>query len=340
MMKHIIGALAIVFFLACCGDRTLSFFTPENPELELLIPQGFPALNDAVSANKPTQFGVALGEQLFKEKMLSTNNTISCASCHKPAHAFADDNKQAIGIEGRVGLRNVPAIQNMAFQQFYNWDGNRLTLESQALVPIITHEEMNSSILEVIGKLKNVPAYRQRFKEAFGDDEITADRIYRSLAQYQYTLISSNSKYDKVKRHEGATFTASEARGYQLFLTQCASCHSTELFTDQSFRNIGFPVNPSSEEAGRARVTGDLKDMYSFRVPSLRNVALTAPYGSFGQFATLKEVLDYLDKGVLDSDNLDPILKDKGNRIALSEEQKEDIIAFLHTLTDAELVKY
>src|SRR3546814_4271475 len=139
---------------------------------------------------------------------------------------------------------------------FYNWDGNILQLKKQPLGPIITHEEMNSSILEVIGKLKEEREYQNLFRNAFGDERMTPGRIYRSLAQYEYTLIAANSKYDKVTRNEGERFTESEARGYRIFQQKCESCHSTALFTDQSLRNVGFTVNPSTEEAGRARVTG------------------------------------------------------------------------------------
>src|SRR5690606_14800404 len=133
---------------------------------------------------------------------------------------------------------NTPPIQNLAFMKFYNWDGNILQLEKQPLVPIITHEEMNSSILEVIGKIQDEHEYKDLFKKAFGDESVTPDRIYRSMAQYQYTLISADSKYDRIKRNEGETFTESEARGYQVFQQKCENCHSGELFTDQSFRNV------------------------------------------------------------------------------------------------------
>ncbi|MGE8381610.1 MAG: cytochrome-c peroxidase, partial [Sphingobacterium sp.] len=145
---------------------------------------------------------------------------------------------------------------------------------------------------------------------------------------------SANSKYDRVKRNEGERFTAEEERGYITFKSKCTSCHGTELFTDQSFRNVGFPLNPNPEEAGRGRVTGRHADQMAFRVPSLRNAAYTAPYGSFGQFPTLRSVLDYFDKGVLEAENLDPILKENGNRIPLTEQEKQDIIAFIETLSD------
>lgn len=326
----------LCLLLSCSRQRDVNPF--DNPELPLDIPVGFPALNSSVNTNRPTKYGVELGEKLFHERKLSANNTISCASCHNRSHAFADAHSQAIGIYGRKGLRNTPPLQNMAFMKFYNWDGNILQLEKQPLVPIITHEEMDSSILEAIGKISEEPVYRDLFRKAFGDEAMTPERIYKSIAQFAYTLISANSKYDKVKRNEGETFTESEARGYRLFQQKCASCHSTELFTDQSFRNVGFPVNPDPNEAGRARVTGDLADYLSFRVPSLRNAEYTAPYGSFGQFPTLMAVLDYFDKGVPEAGNLDPALKENGNRIALTEQEKQDIVAFIKTLSDHSFV--
>ena len=334
-MKKIIGFIIIVIFFTSCSssDSDETYF--DNPELSLHIPTDFPEVNSYVSLNKPTKYGAELGEKLFSDKRFSKDNTISCSSCHIQANAFADHNAQAIGIEGRVGLRNAPPLQNLMFLKFFNWDGSRLQLETQPLVPIITHEEMDSSILEVIGKIKDDASYKEMFKKAFGDQEITADRIYKSIAQFEYTLISANSKYDKVKRKE-SQFTESEAAGYATFQQKCASCHSTELFTDQSFRNIGFPVNTDSNEAGRGRVTGIATDFMSFRVPSLRNVEYTAPYGSFGQFATLKSVLDYFDNGVLNAANLDPIFKNNGNRIPLTEVEKENLIAFMKTLSDRE----
>lgn len=338
MHRYLSLILVFLYFASCKREDNIEPLLPDNPEIPLHIPAGFPPLNAAVKENKPTQYGVKLGRKLFHEKRFSGNNTISCASCHQQDRAFADNNVQAIGIEDRVGLRNTPPIQNLAFLKYYNWDGNIWNLEKQVLVPIITPEEMNSSIVQVINKLKDDPLYRELFKKAFGDEDITPERIYKSIVQYEYSLISANSKYDKVKRNEGAQFTESEKRGYHLFQSKCEGCHSTELFTDQTFRNIGFPLNPSMEEAGRGRVTGIPSDYMKFRVPSLRNVEFTAPYGSFGQFATLKTVLDYLDAGVLYAENLDPILKENGNRIPMAEEEKEDIISFLKTLSDPEFV--
>jgi len=334
-MKKVLLVLLFFYLIIACNKEDKRDSLPlNNPEIDLSIPADFPALNPYFRFNKPTKYGVQLGEKLFNDKRLSGNNSISCSSCHNPAYAFTDQEMKAVGIYGRVGLRNTPQIQNMAFMRFYNWDGNLLQLEKQPLVPIITHEEMNTSIVAVMDKINTDPQYNTLFTRAFGDNTISPDRIYRSIAQYLYTLISANSKYDRVKRREGESFTATEAMGYRIFQEKCQSCHSTELFTDQSFRNIGFPVNPDTEEAGRARVTGIMDDYMRFRVPSLRNVEVTAPYGSFGQFPTLKAVLDYLDEGVLEAANLDPILKQNGNRIPLSEQEKNNLIDFLHSLTD------
>lgn len=338
-MNVFLRILPLLLILVSCTNDDYEPVSYENPELILLTPTGFPQLNASVYTNKPTKYGVALGEKLFHEKRFSADNTVSCASCHIRSSAFADHQKQAVGIENRIGLRNTPPIQNLAFMQFYNWDGSKLSLENQPIVPIITHEEMDSSILEVIDKLQTDLSYRTLFQKAFGDERITPERIYKSIAQYEYTLISAESKYDKIKRNEGSVFTESEAKGYKIFQQKCISCHSTELFTDQTFRNIGFPVNTNSNEAGRARVTGNPEDYMSFRVPSLRNIEYTAPYGSFGQFATLKEVLDYLDNGVIAADNLDPILKNNNNRIPLTEEEKEALISFMKTLSDSKFTR-
>jgi len=337
-MRKIIILIAILSLLTSCNSDDSDMMAIDNPEIALHIPADFPEVNSFVSLNKPTKYGVELGEKLFSDKRFSADNTISCATCHIQANAFADHHPQAIGIEGRIGLRNAPSLQNLMFLKFYNWDGSKLQLETQPLVPIITHEEMDSSILEVIDKIENDSDYKTLFNKTFGDQNITPERIYKSIAQFEYTLISSNSKYDKVKRNEGETFTESELAGYKTFEQKCASCHATPLFTDQSFRNIGFPINTNTNEAGRGRVTGFPSDFMSFRVPTLRNIEYTAPYGSFGQFATLESVLDYFDKGVLDSDNLDPAFKNNDKRIPLSELEKTNLIAFMKTLSDKQFV--
>lgn len=335
-IRIILALSAVILAVSCEKDGADSWH--ENPEIKLNIPAEFPDLNRYMSNNWPTVHGVGLGKALFHENKLSGNQTISCASCHQRQHAFASPDPQAIGVEGRVGLRNAPPLQNLAFMRFYNWDGNLLDLQKQVLVPIVTHEEMDARISQVIARLQQDQRYPELFRLAFGDAEITADRIYRSIAQYEYTLVSADSKYDRVMRSQGEQFTALEAEGFRIFQKKCVSCHSGPLFTDESFRNIGFPLHTDPEEAGRARVTGDVDDYMRFRVPSLRNVAFTAPYGSFGQFSTLEELLVFMDRGVIDAHNLDPVFKENNNRIPLSKNERAGLIAFLNTLSDTAFV--
>lgn len=330
-----IGSLLLT---SCSSDDLSSYDSIDNPQIELNYPGYFPEVNPLIYQNYPTQYGVELGKKLFNERRLSGDNTISCSTCHIQENVFADHNPRGIGIEDRMGLRNVPPIQNMAFLNVYMWDGAILDLSKQPIIPIVTHEEMDSSIKVGIEKIQDEQSYQELFRNTFGDPEITRNRILNSLAQYMYTLISANSKYDKVMQNK-ASFTAVETEGKSVFDAKCASCHSGPLFTDESYRNIGFPIHPEPyEEQGRMRVTGNRNDFMKFRAPSLRNIAYTAPYGSFGQFATLRDILDYFDSGVLDADNLDPVLKDNNNRIPLSETEKEALIAYLKTLSDPSFI--
>ena len=339
-MKNILIFILLLSLLASCNKNNQEEAQQiTNPRLSLAIPTNFPPLNPLIETAYPTQYGVALGDKLFHDVRLSRDNSISCATCHIRGQAYGDRNPRAVGVAGRIGLRNTPPIQNMAFLTQYMWDGAVVDLKEQPVTPIVTHEEMDSSLLEVIKKLKDDAYYKEAFAKAYGDSHITSERVLGSIAQFMYTLISANSKYDHVTRDHTATFTPLEQQGYALFEAKCASCHKGTLFTDESFRNIGFPEHPDTvEEAGRGRVTGSEDDLYRFRVPSLRNVAYTAPYGSFGQFPTLKEVLDYFDRGVRDYPNLDPILKDNGGRIPLTEQEKEALIAFMKTLSDPKFI--
>ena len=330
------------FFNSSCEKKISEKELPiENPKIALYQPDNFPSFAKTLYNNYPTKYGVILGKRLFFDVQLSRDNSISCATCHIPKYAYADKNPISIGIDQRKGLRNALPIQNMAFLNVYMWDGAVVDLKEQPIIPILTHEEMDASIVEVINKLSADKTYVQDFKNAYGDERINSDRILASIAQYMYTLMSFNSKYDKVIRNEGEQFTPKEALGYNVFKNKCATCHSGDLFTDESFRNIGFPSNPDwVEEAGRARVTGKLEDRMKFRVPSLRNIEHTAPYGSFGQFATLPDVLDYFDEGVQDAPNLDSEMKKYGTLgIPLTASEKEALIEFMKTLSDESFLK-
>lgn len=320
------------------------FYFFQNPRIDLEIPVGFPPLNSAVHTNWPTKQGVRLGEKLFHDVRLSVNQQVSCASCHQAARAFSDTLALSRGVEGREGHRNAPSLQNLAFQQHYNWDGNILQLEKHALIPIITYEEMDFSILQFIKRIQDDVPYKVLFLQAFGVINPSSELIFKSLAQYQYTLISANSRYDRLYSTENSDqnsdqnpiekWTEEEAQGYVLFKQKCQSCHAGPLFTDQSFRNKGFPQNENFNDPGRARVTLNDSDWGAIKVPTLRNLAKTAPYGSQGQFQTLEEVLDYMSSGVQDSETLDPIFKQNNLKIPLTSHEKTQILAFLASLNN------
>ena len=325
-----------ILFFSCQREEVSKIEPFDNPIISLKKPSNFPEFDTYnLRTNAPTLIGVEIGKKLFYDKQLSRDNTISCNSCHISTYAYGDNNSRAIGIKGRVGLRNTPPIQNMIFLNTYMWDGAVIDLKDQPIIPIITHEEMDSSIGHILEKIRKEDSYIRLFKKAYSDGEITSGRILECLAQYMFTLISADSKYDKVIRNEGVTFTPEEQKGYHIFQQKCSSCRKEPLFTDQSVRNIGFPKNPNKiEEKGVARVSGEKTDLYKFRVPTLRNIEVTAPYGDHGQFASLEEVLSFLSQGVEDDSNLDPYLKENGNRIPLSEEEQKYLISFLKTLTD------
>lgn len=337
--------LSIIMLLgilwACRNDETIDPL-PTDEVYRLQIPSNFPNIEYQISQNQPTKYGVALGKKLFYDGRLAKDNAVACAFCHIQQDAFTHHGHPVShGVEGREGTRNTPPIQNMIFMKHYMWDGVVTNLEMQPIIPISTHEEMDETIENIINKLKDDKEYKKLFTIVYGDDKITANRILKAITQFMATLISAESKFDQVTRDKTASFTPAEAKGYATFQEKCASCHSTALFTDQSFRNTGIPYNPITQEEGRKRVTGKDEDFLKFRVPSLRNVAYTAPYTHDGRFYTLKSLLDFYDTGVEDQPNLDPEFKKVPGRVGipLSEEEKINLIEFLHTLSDPEFIK-
>ncbi len=294
--------------------------------------------------NLPTVEGVALGRTLFHDKRLSRDLTLSCASCHVQERAFTDPDKAfSVGVEGRLGARNAMPIFNLAWASEFFWDGRAKGLRNQALMPIQDHNEMDESMPEVVRKLSADEKMRADFADVFGPGGITAERVGLALEQFMLTLVSQDSKFDRVQRGEGQ-FTAEEKRGFELFLTEhdpfrglygadCFHCHGGGLFTTNQFLNNGLPI--LNGDTGREKATGDPADRGKFRAPSLRNVALTAPYMHDGRFKTLEEVVDHYDHGVERSATLDPNLaKHPQEGLKLSAADKKALVAFMKTLTD------
>lgn len=337
-MLWIFAALVCSVFTGCKDDFDGEAYIADQA-YDLEIPADFPALAFDRDKNPVTVNGVALGKKLFYEGRLSRNNSISCGFCHIQENAFTHHGHPVShGIDNRLGIRNASPIQNMAFLRNYTWDGVSHDLDERSLVPITTDFEMDSSMPEVVGKLNTDANYKKLFKAAFGDENITGERVLKAISQFMVTMVSADSKYDRVLKGKTA-FTAEENEGYQLFRNNCASCHSGALFTDESFRNTGMYYNAQYNDRGRYRVTLDWNDNMKFRVPSLRNVEYTAPYMHDGRFTTLEAVLNFYSDLVENQPNLDPLLKKDGHiGIRMNPSEKQYIIAFLKTLTDQNFI--
>jgi cytochrome c peroxidase len=303
--------------------------------LELQIPAGFPAPQYSFTGNPLTKEGFELGRKLFYDGRLSKDGNFPCASCHQQFAAFATfDHPLSHGFNNQFTLRNSPGLFNMAWSKEMHWDGGIANIEVQPLAPITAPNEMAEDINNVITKLQADEVYRKMFTAAFGDETINSQRMLFAITQFVGFMVSAGSKYDKVKQGQ-ATFTQTEQNGYTLFQSKCATCHAEPLFTDHSFRNTGIPVDPFVNDLGRMRITNKKEDSLKFKVPSLRNVALTFPYGHDGRFSSITSVLDHYSSGVQSGPTLDPLLK---NKIPLSNFDKFYLLEFLKTLTDSAFI--
>jgi len=299
------------------------------------VPEYFPIPVYDFSKNPLTENKILLGRTLFYEPMLSKNNTISCESCHSPFSAFTHiDHTLSHGIHDSIGTRNSPALMNLAWQKYFMWDGAVNNLDMQALAPISHPSEMGSSINEVVEKLNTSEKYQELFYKAYGDNTATGEKTLKAISQFMLTLVSANSKYDKVMRRE-SNFTEQEANGYLLFKNNCASCHTEPLFTNGNFENNGLPMDLLLKDIGRLKVTSNKNDSLKFKVPSLRNIEYSYPYMHDGRFKKLSEVLNHYTNGIQPSKTLATQLN---QGIQLSSNEKVDIINFLLTLSDKEFV--
>lgn len=333
-MKNIYFSFLLVPFFFSCADNDDTYI---DKPLDVVVPSNFPELAYNIALNPPTEKGFELGKKLFYDGRLSSDGLVSCGFCHIQENAFTHHGHTfSHGVGEGIGTRNTPAIQNLAYQTTFMYDGAANHLDLQPIIPLTSTVEMNADLNAILLMMKADPVYKTLFKQAFTDGNITVENMLKALSQFMVMLTSSNSKFDKYRRVEtGGSLTQDELAGYSLFNSKCASCHATDLMTDNSFRNNGLVKNPAINDVGRYRVTELATDYYKFKVPSLRNVAMTAPYMHDGRFGTLEAVLDYYNSGVSDSPTLDPILKQNGMLgIPLTATQKTQLIAFLKTLTD------
>lgn len=359
--KTIIGACLVAFtatMIGCKldeevkpGDQVNNGPAPVNTTpYQLDYPQGFlwprvPSPPD----NPLTEEGVALGRKLFYDKILSATNTMSCATCHRPENAFTDPRRFSLGLNGEVGTRNSMPLFNLYGANIVNtsahrfmWDGAHANMETQVIAPITNPIEMNQNLKELEQELRNHPEYPALFKQAFGIDSITIKYVTYAISQFERTLISGTSKFDKWKLGQ-AQLTESELRGMEIFGSEdkgdCFHCHgntSSPFFTFFKFHNNGLDSVP--KDAGLFLITNNPLDSGRFKTPTLRNLSYTAPYMHDGRFNTLEEVVEFYNSGVKYSKYTDEFLiKHKGG-LGLTEQEKADLIAFLKTLDDPEFV--
>ena len=298
--------------------------------------------------NRVTDAGATLGRVLFYDKRLSINHTIACASCHRQEHGFSDPNKFSSGFAGGLTGRNSMGLANARWYQrrAFFWDERAATLEIQVLQPIQNAVEMGMSLPALVTRLAAEPYYQTLFTSAFGTPQVTSDRISRALAQFVRSLISTQTKYDAGVPVNFSNFTAQENQGRQIYNGQanCAACHGTDNFVPGgAIFNNGLE-NPYTDK-GVGGISGRAQDEGLFKVPSLRNIALTGPYMHDGRFATLEAVVEHYNSGVVNHPNLSPQLRNppgspgagQPRRLNLTNAQKAALVAFLRTLTDNSL---
>lgn len=332
MMKYAVAISLGVFILFIS-----SAFDTKTEEIKFIIPKGWPKPVYDFSKNQITPEGFKLGRKLFYDPILSRDGSTSCANCHTQWSAFTHvDHGLSHGINGLKGRRNSLTLFNLAWNKAFMWDGGVNHLEVQPLAPITNDAEMGNTLENVVKALDAAHSYRARFYLAFGDSTITGQRVLKALSQFLILFQSYNSKYDKyVRKEPGGEMTVQELNGLKLFRKHCNSCHTEPLFTNYSFQNTGLAVDTGLNDYGRMKITGDRKDSLRFRVPSLRNVAMSYPYMHDGRFRSLIQVLDHYTNGVIQSPTLAREVK---KPMPLSLQDKKDIIEFLKTLSDKDFL--
>lgn len=359
-MKKYFILITISLFVIACGKKIATIIEPVESETPILpqsvfdytphFPAGFntPPLNffNGIPAdNKTTNEGATLGRVLFYDKKLSFNNTIACASCHLQAKAFSDPHQFSKGFAGEVTHRQAMALFNMQFHRSFFWDQRAPTLEQQVLMPIQNEIEMGMTLPDLVQKIQNTAYYPALFGAAFGNTEITSQKIAKALAQFVRSITSYNSKYDAGLEDDFAHFSPIEKDGKALFMSgrfNCNHCHITVNFFENDARNNG--LESQFVDVGLGGITHQAANMGVFTTPSLRNIEVTAPYMHDGRFQTLAQVVEHYNSGLQGNPNLDDRLTYNGRiggkpkQYNMTEYEKIAIVAFLKTLTDNTLL--
>lgn len=321
-LKYGAWFFAGLFFLTGCQNQEYREFPTHFPKME--IPE-----NNLLTLEK-----IELGRQLFYEKGLSIDSTISCASCHKQQFAFTDNVAYSFGSLDSIGIRNTRGLSNTGYLKNYFGEGGLHSLERATIAPMQTEFEMNQNIKETLERLQSNKTYAKQFKSVF-NDSVNHQNLLWALSAFQRTLISANSPYDQFLLGDSSALSEEQLFGLQLFNSErlgCANCHSGVLFTDEQAYNIGLYAN--NPDYGRGRLTLDSADHGAFLTPSLRNVQLTAPYMHDGSLSSLEEVIVFYASGGVEH----YAKTDKMHPIAMDEDAKKAVIAFLCALTDSSFI--
>ena len=339
-IRHIYILLAIV--CSSCSNESVDQYVPTPSPLQ--IPQLFQdnILAPVIPIDNPqTVEGIALGKKLFFDPILSGDNTQACADCHAPESAFTDISRFSDGIDGSLGNRNSMPLFNLAwnYDEKFFWDGRVFSLEHQAFQPVTNPIEMKATWAVVTSKLQENDEYPTLFQQSFGTSTIDSILVTKAIAQFERTLISANSRFDKHLLGK-LTLTAEEMEGFNVFMDEtrgdCFHCHgnaNNPLWTDNIFHNNG--LDAIITDLGLGEITGDPADNGKFKSPSLRNLAFTAPYMHDGRFNTLEEVINHYSEGLQNSPTIDPLMKKVAQGgVQLSAEDKINLKAFLLSLSD------
>lgn len=312
---------------------------PIGKEIQIRAPLGLPPV-PIPADNPPTAETVALGRRLYYDPILSVDDTISCASCHSPEHGFADGRTVSEGVQHKLGTRNSPTVLNAAYNRLQFWDGRATSLEAQTTGPVTNPVEMAHSLNGVVEKLRTNASYRAEFAKAWGDRPISYEMADKSIASFERTLLSGDSPFDRWKYgHDESAVSPAVKRGFVVFTSpqkgNCATCHSVgekdALFTDNEFHDIGIGADFGVfKDPGLSAVTHRVSDRGLFKTPSLRNVALTAPYMHDGSLKTLKDVMDFYIGAGNSNPNLD---KEIHSLNFLTRQERSDLLEFLNSLT-------
>lgn len=289
------------------------------------VPAGLPPVPFPAD-NPPTPEKIALGKQLYFDKRLSRDNTISCASCHDPGKGYSNADQFATGFKGQKGGRNSPTVINAAYNNFHFWDGRAGSLEEQALGPIANPIEMNLTLPEAVERINKIPGYKSQFQKIFGSDA-TEENIAKAIASYERTILCGDAPYDRFKAGDKKALSPEAQRGMALFFGRaaCSSCHSGPNFTDNAFHNIGVGMDADKPDEGRKTISNLGGDTGSFKTPTLRDIAKSGPYMHDGSMKTLKEVVEHYNKGGVPNEFLDEEIF----KLNLTPQEVDDLVTFM-----------